>query len=294
MQHQSLYRGALFIVAAELMFASMGASIRFVSDDLNNPMVVFARNLLGMLFLLPWLMRGGVGSFKTRVPHLHLLRGVAGVSAMYCFFYAIANMPLADAMLLKLSAPLFMPIVALLWLQERFTWHVVAALVIGFSGVAVIVGPEMTDTNPVYLVALAGGAFAAIAKVTVRRLSRSESGTLIVFYFACSGIAISLLPLIWFWQTPTLQQAGWLLLLALFATAGQLLLTRGMACAPAARLGPFTFFSVIFGAALGWFLWNEAITLATSAGALLILLSAFLSGRGRKNANEPQPASANA
>lgn len=287
MQTNRLYLGALYIVAAELMFASMGASIRFVSDQLNNPMVVFTRNLLGMLFLLPWLLRGGMDSFKTSVPHLHLLRGLAGVSAMYCFFYAIANMPLANAMLLKLSAPLFMPIIALLWLQERFTWHVVLALAVGFSGVGVILAPDLAAASTVSLIALAGGAFAAVAKVTVRRLSRSEQGPLIVFYFACSGLVISILPLPWFWQTPQASQILWLILLAAFATAGQLLLTRGMACAPAARLGPFTFLSVVFGAALGWFLWDEAITLTTSVGALLILFSAYLTGRGRSPVAAP-------
>jgi len=294
MQPQSLYLGALYIVAAELMFACMGASIRFVSEDLNNPMVVFARNLLGMLFVLPWLLRGGKKSLRTQVPHLHLLRGLAGVSAMYCFFYAIANMPLANAMLLKLSAPLFIPLVALFWLQERFTWHVVAALIVGFSGVAVILTPDLSEANVVSLIALTGGAFAAVAKVTVRRLSRSEPGLLIVFYFASSGLVISLLPLIWYWVTPTVSQVTWLILLAGFATAGQLALTRGMASAPAARLGPFAFFSVIFGAALGWFLWDEAITLATSLGALLILASAFLSGRGRDSAASSRTATVNA
>lgn len=289
MHEHKLYLGALYIVTAEMMFACMGATIRFVSDDLNNPMVVFARNLLGLLFLLPWLVRGGASRFRTRVPHLHLLRGIAGVSAMYCFFYAIANMPLANAMLLKLSSPLFIPIVALLWLQERFTWHVTLALAVGFSGVAVILAPDLQQANGVALVALAGGAFAAIAKVTVRRLSRSEPGSLTVFYFACTGLLVSLAPLPWFWQTPTADQALWLLLLAAFATAGQLLLTHGMACAPAARLGPFTFFSVVFAAALGWFLWDEVVSLSTSGGALLILLSAYLTGRGRATA--PSPAS---
>ena len=89
MQHHRLFAGALYIILAELFFASMGASIRFVSEDLNNPMVVFARNLVGLLVLLPWLLHGDK-RFKTQVPHLHLLRGLAGVSAMYCFFYAIA------------------------------------------------------------------------------------------------------------------------------------------------------------------------------------------------------------
>jgi len=281
MQHHRLLAGALYIILAVLFFASMGASIRFVSEDLNNPMVVFARNLVGLLVLLPWLLHGD-NRFKTQVPHLHLLRGLAGVSAMYCFFYAIANLPLANAMLLKLTAPLFIPFVALFWLKEQFTWHVIAALVIGFTGVAIMLGPEIDTQLGISLIAMAGGAFAAIAKVTVRRLSKSESANLTVFYFAFVGLLVSSIPLIWYWQTPTLNQVSWLIILGTFATAGQLSMTRGFACAPAARLGPFAFFSVLFGAYFGWLFWDEMVTIATAIGALLIMLSGVLTGRGRK------------
>ena len=277
--------GALLIISAELMFTCMGASIRHVSEDLNNPMVVFARNLVGLMILLPWLLQGGIRRFSTRVPHLHLLRGLAGVGAMYCFFYALAKLPLADAMLLKLTAPLFIPLVALVWLKERFTWHLLLALALGFGGVVIMLTPDLEHTGSVSLIALAGGALAALAKVTVRRLSHSESSSLTVFYFAATGLAASLLPLLWYWQTPTASQLLWLFLLGAFATAGQLLMTRGYACAPAARLGPFAFFSVIFGAVFGWILWDEILTLSTIAGALLILGSAFFTGRGLTPAN---------
>ncbi len=280
MYQDRLLSGALFIVAAELMFALMGASIRQVSGDLNNGIVVFARNLVGLLLLATLTSRTGVRGLQTAVPHLHLLRGLAGLGAMYCFFYAIAHMPLADAMLLKLSAPLFMPLVALLWLQERFTWHVVAALAIGFAGVGVILVPDFGEVAPVVAVALLGGLLAAVAKVTVRRLSRSEPAERTVFYFAAIGTSVSLLPLLWLWRMPTPRQLLWLLVLGCFATAGQLLLTRGMACAPAARLGPFAFFSVIFGAVLGWLFWDELLSWSTLLGSLLVLASALLVGRG--------------
>ena len=183
-------------------------------------------------------------------------------------------------MLLKLSAPLFMPLVALLWLQERFTWHVVAALAIGFAGVGVILVPDFGEVAPVAAVALLGGLLAAVAKVTVRRLSRSEPAERTVFYFAAIGSCVSLLPLLWLWRMPTPRQLLWLLVLGCFATAGQLLLTRGMACAPAARLGPFAFFSVIFGAVLGWLFWDELLGWPTLLGSLLVLTSALLVGRG--------------
>jgi len=73
---------------------------------------------------------------------------------------------------------------------------------------------------------------------------------------------------------------GLLPVLGVFATSGQMLLTRGMACAPAARLGPFAFFSVVFGAALGWFFWDKIPGWLTVAGTLLVLISAMLVGRG--------------
>jgi drug/metabolite transporter (DMT)-like permease len=231
--------------------------------------------LLGTLF-----SRIGVKELATRVPHLHLLRGLAGLAAMYCFFYAIAHMPLANAMLLKLSAPLFMPLVALAWLGERFTWHVVAALLVGLAGVSAILTPDFERMAPVAMIALLGGALAALAKVTVRRLSATEPASRTVFYFAAIGSLVSLLPLLWLWQTPTWAQSRWLLLLGAFATAGQILLTRGMGCAPAARLGPFAFFSVVFGALLGWIFWDEVLGWPIVVGTLLVLSSAVLVGRG--------------
>ncbi|MCB1801620.1 MAG: DMT family transporter [Gammaproteobacteria bacterium] len=277
-----LWQGALLIATAELMFALMGASIRVLSADLNNGMIVFARNIVGLGLLLALTLHPSHRGLATRVPHLHLLRALAGLGAMYCFFYAIANMPLANAMLLKLTAPLFIPLVALAWLDERFTWHVVAALAIGFSGVGLILTPDFAQFAPVTMVALLGGALAAVAKVTVRRLSRTEPAARTVFYFAAIASAVSLLPLLWMWQTPTPRMLGWMLILGILATAGQFLLTRGMACAPAARLGPFAFLSVVFGALLGWFFWDEVLYWSTAFGALLVLASGLIASAGRQ------------
>lgn len=290
--HNRIAAGALYIVAAELMFACMGATIRFLSVELNNGMLVFARNLVGLGLIMVIASAPGWRGLRTEVPHLHLLRGSAGLGAMYCFFYAIAHMPLANAMLLKLTAPLFMPLVALAWLGERFTWHVVIALGVGFAGVTLILVPDFARMAPVAGVALLGGVLAAIAKVTVRRLSATEPASRTVFYFAAIGTLVSLLPLIWLWQAPSREALQWLLMLGGFATAGQLLLTHGMGCAPAARLGPFTFFSVIFGALLGWCFWEELLGWFTLAGTVLVLGSALLVSRGLPTRSDASPAPA--
>lgn len=283
---QRLLLGAAFIILGEFWFASMGVGIRLVAAELPNAMIVFGRNLIGLMLLAPWLLRRGVGDIKTSVPGLHLLRAGAGIAAMYCFFYAIARLPLAEAMLLKLTAPIFIPLIAMLWLNEQVTSLLWVALGIGFAGVVIILDPNPTShwagVSPVALIGLLGGVFAALAKVTVRRLARSEPTGRIVFYFALFGVAISCVPLLWDWQTPTL--GAWLLLLGIgvAATLGQLALTRGLSLAPASRMGAFGYFSVVFGAGYGWAFWGEPMTLSVVLGTLLIAAGGLLASRARR------------
>lgn len=281
----------MFIVAGELMFASMGVGVRFVAEELSNEAVVFFRNVFSLLLFLPWILYRGRGELRTEVVHLHLLRGIAGVSAMYCFFYAIANIPLADAMLLKLSAPLFVPFVALLWLNEAVTPRVWLAVAVGFGGVFLILSPGLSGVSQAALAALVGGLFAAVAKVTVRRLSHSEPSVRIVFYFALTATLVSSIPMLWAWQTPSLWALCWLFAIALLATLGQLCLTQGLSLAPASRMGTFGYFAVIFGAAYGWLLWGEALMWWTVAGTLLIVSAGMLAA-GRPAPDKLPPSSA--
>jgi drug/metabolite transporter (DMT)-like permease len=280
---QNFLLGALFILLSELFFASMGASVKAVSEGLPNEMTVFMRNLFGLVLLLPLAWRNGIGQLRTRVIHLHLLRALAGVSAMYCFFYALANMALAEGMLLKMTAPLFMPLIAWYWMSEAVPRGVLLAIGFGFMGVVLVLNPR-GEFNEVALIGLLGGLFASLAKVTVRRLGRSEPSVRVVFYFSMLSMLVSAFPALLSWQTPTAGQWALLLLIGLLGTLGQLLLTRGYAIAAAASVSPFTYFSVIFGALYGYLLWDEGLSLQFLIGALIIALAGVLTLRSRRNA----------
>ncbi len=285
---QSVVAGALFLVAGEFLLASMGAAIKWLSEGLPSEVIVFFRNLFGLLALLPLLVRAGPGALKTRVFGLHLLRGLAGVFAMYCFFFAIAHIALADAMLLKLTSPIFIPIVAMVWLNERFPVAARWALGIGFIGVMMILRPTGGAFDWVMLVAIAGSVSAAVAKVTIRRLSVSEPVVRTVFYFGIIAACVSALPLVWAWQTPT--PAEWLLLACLgpLASGGQLLMTRGYAAAPASQVGVFTYSSVVFGAAFGWWFWDELWDAIAATGAFFVTVAGALAlSRDRRPITEP-------
>lgn len=270
---QSLRGGAVFAIAAALAFAAMGAMIKFASAELPNTMVVFLRNGFGLLMLAPWLLRPGLRGLATQRPLAHLLRAAVGLSAMYCFFYAIARMDLAGAVLLNYSQPLFIPFIAWLWLRERPPARLFPAVAIGFAGVALILKPDAGMVSLPGLIGLASGLLAATAMVAIRRMADTEPTTRIVFYFTVFGTLISAVPAAVTWQTP--GAAAWLAMFGAgsLATAGQLLLTRAYTLAPAAHVGSLIYAAVIFAAAFGWLFWNEMPDLLDAAGTALVILA---------------------
>ena len=269
---QSIVRGAFLIVASELSLALGAAIIKLVSASLPNESIVFFRNLFGLIILTPLLMRNSTKILQTDRLHLHLVRSGIGIGAMYCFFYALAHLSLVDSMLIKSTIPLIIPFVSALWLQETISHRVILAGILGFIGVFLILKPD-GDTNWASLVALGSSLMAAIAFVTVRKLSATEPTLRIVSYFAIVGLSISAIPLIWTWQTPTVSQCFMLMGVGLTTTIGQLLLTRGYQNAPASSVGIFTYTSVPFGTFLGWLFWNELLDKNSYFGAALIVLA---------------------
>ncbi len=281
--NRALLHGALLIIASEFMFAAMGAAVKAVSTSLPWEMTVFLRNLIGLFVILPLLLRRGLGNLQTTVPYLHLLRALAGVSAMYCFFYVLARLPLAEGVLLKMTSPIFMPLIALFWLREPLARLAVLAVPVGFVGVLLVLNPQ-GQFSLLALVGLMGGLLAALAKVTVRRLGRSEPITRIVFYFSLIATAVSAVPMSWGWRMPQPEEWGLVALMGVMGTMGQLLLTRGYSLGAAASVGPFTYFSVVFAALFGYLFWGETLDWLFVAGALLIVVAGVLAIRGRSSA----------
>jgi drug/metabolite transporter (DMT)-like permease len=282
---QNLLLGAVFILLSEFMFASMGAIVKQLTQTLPSEMAVFMRNLFALALLLPLVWSNSAITLRTQVIHLHLLRSAAGVSAMYCFFYALANLPLADGLLLKMTSPLFMPMIAWYWLGEPLYRSILLAIGVGFLGVALVLNPD-GEFNQVALVGLLGGGLASLAKVSLRRLGRTEPSVRVVFYFAFLSSLISAVPMLWNWQQPSFTQWWLFALLGLVGTLGQLLLTRGYAIAAAARISPFTYSSVLFGAAYGYLFWGETLSLQFVFGALLIGLAGILAIKGGEEVDE--------
>lgn len=283
--HLETYRnrpitGALFVLGASFIFAMVGTLVKVASTSFNNEMVVFFRNFCALLFVLPWLAYSRqTGGIKTKCLQLHLLRSAAGLGAMYCFFYAIARLQLSEAFLLSSTSPLFIPLIASVWIGEQVTHSARWALITGFIGIVLILKPGAGIFQPAMLVALAAGILAAIAMVTIRRMSLTEPAIRIVFYFTVFSTVVSAIPLFWSWIS-LLHKMWWLLVLIGFlAGVGQFFLTKGYSMAPAAQVGPLTYGNVVFATVMGWMLWGETLDLMAWAGAILVCIAGIITTR---------------
>ncbi|HEY1028356.1 MAG TPA: DMT family transporter [Pseudomonas sp.] len=270
-------QGALLLAISALLFAFTGVGIREISANVNNESVVFFRNLVGVLFFLPLLLVRGVRPLRTTRLKSHLWRTTYGLAAMYCFFYAIAHLPLADAMLFTYSAPIFTPLIAHFWLKEPLTRRMLVTSLIGLCGVALVAKPSAALFDGAALIGLASSLLAAFAFVSIREMSDSEPATRIVFYFSLFSALFSAIPLTWSWQPLDATQLGWLLGIGLLATASQIIMSRAYGLAPPGLIGPIAYLAIVFAGIIAWLLWGETPDRLSLLGAALIFAASLLS-----------------
>ena len=127
------------------------------------------------------------------------------------------------------------------------------------------------------LVGLISAVFAAMAMVSIRNLSKTEPTRRIVFYFSMTATLISAIPMLWLWQTPDLKPLLAMIFAGFSATLGQLLLTHGYSLAPAAKVSPYSYNTILFAAVYGWIFWSETPDMLTLLGALLIIFAGIIS-----------------
>jgi len=283
-----LRRGAALMIGSALMFALMGVGVKLASRTLSSAEIVFFRCALGLVFLLPWMAPLGFAGLRTTRPREHLIRGVAGMATMACFFYTLAHMRLPDAVLLNYSLPLFMPFVEAMWLGDPVPRRLWAPIGVGFAGIVLIVKPGVGVFQPIALIGVLSALFAAVAQVGIRQLTRTEPLVLIIFYFGVVSTILSAIPAALSWRTP--HGMEWALLMAIGAsgTIGQLLLTGAYGSAPASRVGPFIYSSVVFAGLIEWALWSSVPDAFSLAGMVVVAAAGVLALR--IGAGPPQPA----
>jgi drug/metabolite transporter (DMT)-like permease len=272
-------RGAIWMILAAGLFASLTALVRHVSASVPPVEIVFFRSAFGLLFMLPWALSTGIANLRTRRLGLHSLRALTALGSFICWYLAFAVMPIAEATALTFTAPLFATIGAVFILGEAVGPRRVAAIIIGFAGAMVILRPGIEVITLPALLVLAGAAFYAISVLAIKSLSRTESAGTIVIYLGILMTPMSLIPALFYWTLPSLETLAWLAGIGLVATFSQLTLSRALRAADATAVLPFEYSKLIFAAILGYAVFGEQPDLWTWTGATIIFLATLYTAR---------------
>lgn len=270
LNRSNLPLGAAQMIAAAFFFALMATGVQMASERVPSSIVVFFRNLIGLLFISPFALRAGWQGLHTRRFGEHFLRTAAGLGSMYCYFTAIHHMRLADAVLLQYTLPLFVPLVEAVWLRDPMPRRLWGPIIVGFAGVLLVLKPGLGLFQGAALIGLCAGLLSAVAQTGVRRMTSTEPATRIIFYFALLSTTTSSVPAALHWAAPGWSDLGILVLVGACATVAQILMTRAYSCAPASEVGAFTYVNVPFAILFDWIRLGRLPDLASVAGAVLI------------------------
>ena len=265
-------RGALWGLAATAMFVLMGALVKLASADYNVAQILFVRQVVMLAFIAPAIAAHFPGCLKTRRPGRHAVRLTGAFAGLAGSFTALSHLPLATAVTLSFAKTFFVTLIAVPLLGEVVGWRRVLAIVVGFAGMLIIVRPDPANAASYYAAAaIIGAAGAALAVVSVRALTRTESNVTLLAYQSIVIGAVIAGPALWLWRAP--DAAGWALLVAIGAVSvvAQWLGVQSYRAGEASVVTGVEFTKVIYASVLGVMLFGEWPEAATLAGAAVII-----------------------
>jgi len=267
-------------------FTLNGALVKLLGAGGMHPFEIsFGRSLVALFAMLPFIWRAGPGVLRSHHLRIHLVRGVAGGTAMLCAFYALTKIPLADFTALSFTTPLFILLLAALILGERVAPRRWGTVAVGFLGVLVMTRPGAGafDPNALWVMFMALGI--AIAVVLVKKLPPSESQVTMLTYFCLISMTMSALPAALVWRSPTVMEALLLVAVGTLGIGSQSLMIRAFRAGEASFVAPFEYSRLLFAAALGFFMFAEAPDPWSYSGAAIIVAATLYLARQGSRAN---------
>ena len=270
--------GGICMVLSVLFFSLMDVLIK-ITNQYDVGQVMFSRAIFGLIpifFLIP--KEKLKNFYKTKYVSLHFYRSFIGAIAMYAIFVGLRNLELAEVTSMAFSGPIWVVIFSILFLGEKVRITRWLAVGLGFLGVLIISKPGFDNLNLYYIFPIIFTLGFAGVSIFIRKLTLvGEPVYLIAFYFSiCSAIfGLFTLPL-GGWLIPTIYDLGLLILIGLFGSIANLLLTKSYQLAEVSLTTPLKYLSLVFAIIFGFYFFNEIPTIYTLSGAGLIVVSSAI------------------
>ena len=274
-----------WMIVAGFLFAAMGVFVKLGAEHFGPTELAFYRSVFSFASVLAVISIRG-GTVRSDRLGAHILRGVLGTTSLIAYFYAIAGLPLATAQTLNYTSPIFLAIATTVVLREPLSTALLAAIVLGFAGVAILLQPNFQEgKEAAAMLGLASGVLSAWAYLAVRTLGRlGEPDWRVVFWF---GLVASVICAAWQLTTSTFHAVRWdnvwiLAGVAICGTLAQLAMTRAYRTGNTLVVGALSYSTIIFATAATLVLWSERLGTLEWLGIAVIVLSGIIAMRGER------------
>ena len=232
--------------------------------------IVFFRYFFGLIPVAMALYVAGLHQVRTNRPVAHVFRGVLMSAALALFFWGLKYVPLAEAIAVAFTAPLFITALSVPVLGERVGPARWLAVIVGFAGMLVIVRPGAEAFKPEMLILVAGTAVFALGITYTRRLARTETVTTMFTWTTIVALAV-FAPLAWWtWKLPEADHLAGFVVIGLIGGLAHYLVIVAYRNAPAAVVAPQEYMALVWGAIIGWIIWSEVPSAWTWLGAAIV------------------------
>ena len=288
------WHATAYALGAIVMFVAMAVCIRALANRLPAGDITFYRAFFGLLLLIPLVFGGGWArarrTLETKRLPLFALRALFTYLAVASYFYALTKVPMAEAISLSTTLPIFMTALAALVLGEAVGMRRWMAVAIGFAGALVIVRPGFAAVSWAALSALGSAALYAAAAIVVKILSRSEPPGRIVFYMNLMVAVLAAAPVLVDFTPPRWADVPFIVAIGAAGTAAHFFQSNAFKRADASFVAPFDFLRLPLGALCGWIIFDDKVSEWVWLGSALVFAGTLLIARregARKRDSRP-------
>lgn len=262
----------LWALLASILVALVSVMAKIAVTDFHVLQILFIRQMFILFSVLPSVLRDFPKSLKTKHPFIHALRLLGAFVALSTGVWALAVLPLTTAITLAFSQVLFVALLAFIFLKEMIDLPRATAVILGFIGVVIVMHPSLDGFINIYaLIPIIGALATAVAVISVRKLSQTESTATLLAYQAIFVGLLAGIPLFWLWIEPNFTEFMLLITMGIVATAANWVGVKALRLAEASLTSNIEYVKLIYAAIFGYFLFDEIPDNYTIIGAFIIV-----------------------
>ena len=268
---------AIFLIIISVFFGTVMLSfLKIAQEDVNVYVAGFFRFFLGLVIILPYIIKKKDAVLKT--PHLkkHFLRAIPSLPAMLLYFSALVLLPIEKLTAISFVVPLMVTILAVFFLGEKIYIYRTLALILGFSGMLIIIRPGFVDISIGVYMVLFSALLWSINIIITKKISKDDSAITILAYQSIFMSILSFFIVLFFWETPSLKSFIYLVLSAICGTVLHLTLNHAFKLVDVSMTQPYSFLNLVFASIIGYFVFDEIPDAYTWIGASIIFIGVLI------------------